>query len=245
MNTGRGGERLTQPEGVSVRPHSGHPEDDTLEANAMNVPLTRILAAGGLLVLAACTTQPVPVANPQVPTIGSESTAPSIQQPSTGSTTVPPPSTETPPPPPPPQAWNGECKASDLKLSVGDGDAAAGTVYRPLVFTNAGTRSCVIQGFPGVSYVTGDDGHQVGPAAVRIGTKGGAIELKPGAKAQAPVGFTQVRNYDAAVCKPTAVRGLRVYPPQETASMFVPLEGTGCAGNPPGRQLTVKTIQPA
>lgn len=211
----------------------------------MNVPLTRILAAGGLLVLTACTTQPAPVANPQIPSM--VSTLPSIQLPSSGSTTVPPPpSTETPPAPPPPQqAWNGECKVSDLKLSVGAGDAAAGTVYRPLVFTNAGKRSCVIQGFPGVSYVTGDDGHQVGPAAVRVGTKGGAIELKPGAKAQAPVGFTQVRNYDAAVCKPTAVRGLRVYPPQETESMFVPLEGTGCAGNPPGQQLSVKTIQPA
>jgi hypothetical protein len=128
---------------------------------------------------------------------------------------------------------------------VGKGDAAAGTVYGALVFTNTGGKSCVIQGFPGVSYVAGSGGQQVGPAAVRVGAKGKAITLAPGASAQAPVGFTQVRNYDEAVCRPTPVRGLRVYPPHETASIFVPLDGTGCAGNPPGQQLSVKTVQPA
>jgi L-glyceraldehyde 3-phosphate reductase len=30
------------------------------------------------------------------------------------------------------------------------------------------------------------------------------------------------------------VRGLRVYPPGDTAALFVPVEGTGCAGTPPG-----------
>jgi hypothetical protein len=216
-----------------------------LEANAMNVPKIGILAVSSLFLLTACTGQPKPVANPQIPTLGS--TASSVeQQPSSEPTaTPPPPSAEVPPPPAPPAAVadKGDCKAASLKLSIGGGDAAAGTVYRQLVFTNIGTAPCVLQGFPGVSYVAGDDGHQVGPAAVRIGTKGEAINLAPGASAAAPVGFTQVRNYDEAACKPTAVRGLRVYPPQETASMFIPLVGTGCAGNPPGQQLSVQTIQ--
>lgn len=206
----------------------------------MNVPKIGILAASSLFLLAACTGQPKPVANPQIPTI--DSTTPSVEQSSTPATT---PSSEAPAPQQPPAQVTdkGECKAASLKLSIGNGDAAAGTVYRQLVFTNIGAAPCILQGFPGVSYVAGDDGHQVGSAAVREGTKGEAITVAPGASAEAPVGFTQVRNYDEAVCKPTAVRGLRVYPPQETASMFIPLEGTGCAGNPPGQQLTVKTIQ--
>ena len=55
--------------------------------------------------------------------------------------------------------------------------------------------------------------------------------------------FVQVANFDAAVCQPTPVRGLRVYPPGETASLFVAMNNqTGCAGNPPGPQLTVKTM---
>ncbi|MET0235850.1 MAG: DUF4232 domain-containing protein [Kibdelosporangium sp.] len=210
----------------------------------MNVPKISILAAGSLLLLAACTGQPAPAANPQVPTIGS--TSPSVEQPASQPPVSPTLSSETPPAPPAPPgpvADKGECKAASLRLSIGNGDTAAGTTFRQLVFTNTGTVPCVIQGFPGVSYVAGDDGHQVGPAAVREGAKGEAIDLAPGASAAAPVGFTQVRNYDEAVCKPTAVRGLRVYPPQETASLFIALEGTGCSGNPPGQQLSVKTIQ--
>jgi hypothetical protein len=207
----------------------------------MNVPKIGILAASSLFLLAACTGQPKPVANPQIPTIGST-------QPDTGTPTMTTlPETTTPTlaetPPPAPAADPGLCKSANLKLSFGAEEGAAGTIYRKLVFTNTGSAQCTIQGFPGVSYVAGDDGHQVGPAAVRVGSKGEPIGLAPGASAAADVGFTEVRNYDGAVCKPTPVRGLRVYPPQETASMFIALAGTGCAGNPPGQQLSVRTIQ--
>ena len=67
--------------------------------------------------------------------------------------------------------------------------------------------------------------------------------MKPGGSAFAAVGFVQVANYDPAVCKPTEVRGLRVYPPHDYDSMFLPNAGTGCAGTPPGNQLTVATVQ--
>ena len=117
-------------------------------------------------------------------------------------------------------------------------------MWRPLRFTNKSASPCVVHGFPGVSFVAGDDGHQVGAAAFRDGSKGAAITLQPGQVAYAPVGFTQVRNFDAGDCKPTPVRGLRVYPPQETASMFLPAGGTGCANTDlPGNQLKVQTIQ--
>ncbi|NIH86112.1 DUF4232 domain-containing protein [Amycolatopsis granulosa] len=136
------------------------------------------------------------------------------------------------------------CKSSELKLSLGHGDAGAGTVYRPLIFTNVSNHPCVIQGFPGVSYVAGEDGHQVGPAAVRQGDKGGPFTLNNGDSGYAEVGFVNVQNYDTVTCQPQMVRGLRVYPPQETASVFVPLQTTGCASDKiPGDQLTVKTIQ--
>jgi hypothetical protein len=213
----------------------------------MNVPLTRILAAGGLLLLGACTSQPV--ADPPIPSINSSPTTQTSQQPSEQPSLLPEPPPAEPAPPAPPEpvaAESAECKSPDLKVEVGQGEGTAGTVFRPLVFTNVSSKPCTIQGFPGVSYVTGDNGRQVGPAAVREGTKGAAITLAPGAKAQAPVGFTQVANYDPAVCRPTAIRGLRIYPPHETASVFVPMEGTGCAGNPPGgQQLRVKTIEKA
>lgn len=147
--------------------------------------------------------------------------------------------------PRPPKDKQRLCKSADLRLSLGRGDAGAGTHWRPLRFTNAGDSPCVIQGFPGVSFVADDDGHQVGAAAYRDGKKGPAITLQPGETAHAPVGFTQIHNFPAAECKPTAVRGLRVYPPQETASMFLEQKGTGCANaDINGYQLKVQTIRP-
>ncbi|MBK1784394.1 DUF4232 domain-containing protein [Prauserella cavernicola] len=152
--------------------------------------------------------------------------------------------TESEQPAPPPEN-SGLCNSGNLKVALGQGDAAAGTQYRPLQFTNTGDAPCEIQGYPGVSYVAGEDGHQVGASAFREGTKGDAIALKPGETAYAEIGFTQVLNYDPEQCKPTDVRGLRVYPPQETESVFVEMAGEGCAGEGiPGNQLTVQTIQP-
>lgn len=135
------------------------------------------------------------------------------------------------------------CRANTLRVSLGGGDAAAGTSYVQLEFTNTGTRSCVIQGFPGVSYVAGDNGTQVGAPAERDGTKGGAVTLAPRGVASATLAMVQVLNYEESVCRPTPVRGLRVYPPGDTASVFVATNGTGCAGNPPGPQLKISTIK--
>ncbi|HEX6357538.1 DUF4232 domain-containing protein [Actinophytocola sp.] len=172
---------------------------------------------------------------------------PSIPQ-SVTTTTTPTTSATAPPATPQPQqpapaADGGECKVADLDLRLSEAEGTAGTTYRSLVFTNKGARTCTIQGFPGVSYVAGDDGHQVGPAAFRTGEKGPVITLKPGDSAFADIGFVQVQNYDPATCQPTEVRGLRIYPPHDYDSAFVPNPGTGCAGSPPGNQLTVATVQ--
>lgn len=136
------------------------------------------------------------------------------------------------------------CRSSALSVTLGGSEGAAGTVYAPLRFTNTGPAPCVLHGFPGVSYVGGDNGAQIGPAAEQDGAKGAAVNLPRGGVASAQLAMVQVLNYDPAVCHPTPVKGLRVYPPGETASVFVPLKGTGCASNPPGPQLRVKTVQP-
>ena len=204
----------------------------------------RILVAAGIaaaLGVAGCSSGTSGnSAGPVVPSFGTTapSTVPSTPPAPTTGPSAPPPATS-----PDGAAAPEECKSPELKLSIGHGDGAAGTIFRPLRFTNSGKRTCVIQGFAGVSYVAGDDGHQVGPAAFREGTKGAPVSLTPGETAFATVAFVQVGNFDPAVCKPTPTRGLRVYPPHETASLFLPLEGTGCAGNPPEQQLRVRTIQ--
>jgi hypothetical protein len=181
---------------------------------------------------------------PTIPGDSESSAAPtSAPPPATSSSAAPDTAQAGQPQPTPVAGTSTECKVADLKLSLGGGDSAAGTTYRSVVFTNKGARTCTIQGFAGVSYVTGDDGHQVGPAAYRTGKKGPVVTLRPGGTAFADIGFVQVRNFDAGVCKPTEVRGLRIYPPHEYDSMFLAAPGTGCAGTPPGNQLTVATVQ--
>lgn len=135
------------------------------------------------------------------------------------------------------------CKAAGLKLTIGSGDAAAGHFYVPLELTNISSSSCVIQGFPGVSYVTGDNGTQVGQPATRSGPAGSPVTLAPGAVASSIVTVTDVAVFDASSCQQTPVRGFRVYAPGDTASLYVARSGTGCAGNPPSPQLQVQTVK--
>ena len=199
-----------------------------------------VAASAGVLALSACGSGgTTPAASTSTPS-SSESPTPAT------TTTVSSATTSTPSSPVAAPVDNGLCKAGDVKLSLGQGDAGAGSVYRPLLITNASSKSCLIQGFPGVSYVAGEDGHQVGKDAFREGTKGNAVKLDPGQTAAADIQFVNVRNYDPATCQPTPVKGLRIYLPQETASNFVPADGTGCASTKiPGNQLAVKTVHPA
>jgi hypothetical protein len=173
----------------------------------------------------------------------------------TGSTFIPVTSTTEPPLSPAVTAPAGggggttttktaECKTGNLKLSLGPSDGAAGHVFQALRFTNVSKVSCVIVGFPGVSYVTGDSGTQVGAPAARDGAKGAQITLKPGQVASAVISMTDIGVFDTATCKPTTTRGLRIYPPDSTASMYIAQTGRGCAGNPPSPQLRVQTIKP-
>jgi uncharacterized protein DUF4232 len=137
-----------------------------------------------------------------------------------------------------------ECKAADLRLSLGEGQGgAAGSSYPAIQFTNSGTSNCVIVGFPGVSYVGGDDGHQVGAPASRDGKIGAQMTLAPGQMASAIVREVDPENYPTATCKPVTVRGLRIYPPDDTAAMFLPFKGSAKACSTNIDQLSVQTIQ--
>jgi hypothetical protein len=95
-----------------------------------------------------------------------------------------------------------------------------------LQLRNVGSSPCALYGYPGVSWVAGADGHQVGAAATRepnnSGSEGIAV-LAPGALASAPLDIVDASVIPSSSCKPVPVRGLRVYPPGQTAAMFIPL----------------------
>jgi hypothetical protein len=133
------------------------------------------------------------------------------------------------------------CKSADLSIAVGEVGAAAGTVHREVLFTNRGAGSCVLRGFPGVSYVD-SNGNRIGKAAQRVGARGPLVTLTRGATVVSDVGSAQAGNFDPEVCDITPVWGLQVFPPDETEPLFLGLLGQyGCAGDVD--QLSVATVQ--
>jgi hypothetical protein len=121
------------------------------------------------------------------------------------------------------------CTTGQLRVTTGQRTGAMGSVQVQLVFTNRGERACVTAGYPGVSFVTGDQGRQVGSAASRQGGGYQSVTLAPGGTAHAAFRYPQVGNLPGGTCRPTTVRGLRVYPPDQTAAVFVPLAVRACS----------------
>lgn len=120
------------------------------------------------------------------------------------------------------------CSAGSLSGVLTNENGAAGSVYYTLRFTNHGTTSCVLQGWPGVSFVSSPTGPQVGAPARRIPGSSPALTLAPGSSAGAALQITEPTNYGTG-CRVTAVSGLRVYPPNQTVSLYVAHSDHACA----------------
>jgi hypothetical protein len=121
------------------------------------------------------------------------------------------------------------CKAGSLTASVDStGGGAAGSVYMKLILTNSGTEPCVLNGFPGVSLTSGATGDPIGAAAARDDSQPVTqVVLAPGKAGFAQLRYTQAGNYPECTQAPAA--GFRVYPPEDTASLFIPQQRTACS----------------
>jgi hypothetical protein len=122
------------------------------------------------------------------------------------------------------------CHTGDLKLTLGKRGGATATKFQPLYFTNVAHHACTLHGYPGVSWVAGDDGHQVGDAFDRDAFNPKVtVTLAPGDVAYAILATHDVGMFPAGQCKPVSVRGYRVYPPDETKSVFVASATKACS----------------
>lgn len=128
------------------------------------------------------------------------------------------------------QAGPATCRTADLKVTLGAGEGAAGSQYRPLQITNDGGTACSLYGFPGVSMVD-SAGKQVGKPADRSGSQAsGRVVMKPGQRAQVTLRIVNAANYGDDRCHLTDAAGIRVYPPGERHSVIVRVPGLqGCA----------------
>jgi hypothetical protein len=125
-------------------------------------------------------------------------------------------------------AGPSRCPTSSLTGSLTGASGTAGSTYYQLVLTNTGSTSCIIQGYAGVSFVTGSSGRQLGAPADRSPGSAPSLLLAPGHRAQAVLHITDAVNYGPP-CGITATDGLRVYPPDERASLLVVHDDKGCS----------------
>jgi hypothetical protein len=127
---------------------------------------------------------------------------------------------------------------------VVNAEGAAGSIYQNIDFTNAGSTSCTLYGYPGVSLGTGMPFTQVGAAATRSTTAApSAVKLAPGQTANAVLRVVEAANYPQATCSPTPTTYLRIYPPNQTTALYLAFKSTGCTSNSV-KLLTIGVVQP-
>ncbi|WP_329562975.1 DUF4232 domain-containing protein [Kitasatospora sp. NBC_01266] len=138
-------------------------------------------------------------------------------------------------------AGPGACTSSDLSVAQSGAGIGAGQYYSTLVFTNTSSHSCTLAGYPGVSYVA-TAGQQSGNPATRTGEPYTTVTLAPKGTAKATLHDANgVGGYDPTQCQLSPAQGLRIYPPGEKASLFLPWQTQHCAG-PTIHSLTIGPI---
>jgi hypothetical protein len=108
------------------------------------------------------------------------------------------------------------CAAGNLAvwLNLSEANAAAGTAFYPLEFTNLTHHACKVFGYPGVSATNGN-GKQLGNAAGRNPRfKATTVTIPAGGTAHADLSWVDVGNFPPG-CKMTPASLIRVFPPNE------------------------------
>jgi hypothetical protein len=137
-------------------------------------------------------------------------------------TTMPPTTTSTQPPAPPataapPTPAPDRCHSSDLTLTAGPVNGAAGTQYFLIGFRNHSAFACELTGYPGVSFLDAS-GNQIGLPARRNNVAYAPVTIAPSVKVYAQVG---VGNPGVFNCAGVTPHDIRVFPPNETAAILV------------------------
>jgi hypothetical protein len=147
--------------------------------------------------------------------------------------------TGTPSPPSSAETPSGSaCATSQLTVEQTEGQGAAGTEYSGITFRNRSARTCLLQGYPGVSLLDAQRS-QMGQPAERVSESDPKVLLGPGQVATASF------SVSPAACAnglPPKSAYLRVFPPGQRADLVVPAQVFACAPRirpvHPGAQIT-------
>jgi hypothetical protein len=135
------------------------------------------------------------------------------------------------------------CATANLSVSLVSnlGGGAAGSTYVPIQFTNTSGTACAMYGFPGVSFVTGQNGSQIGAPAQRSPSASKVtVTLAAHATAHAWLQIAEAGNYPASSCHVVNASWLKIYPPANTAAAYVSHSFQTCSS----AKVVTMTIDP-
>jgi Protein of unknown function (DUF4232) len=148
-----------------------------------------------------------------------------------------------------PSTGTAACATANLKATVDTaaGGAAAGSTYYPVNLTDTGSSSCSLFGYPGVSWVTGPSGSQIGrPATRNPAVTPAAVVLAPGQTAHVTLQVVDALNYDKSTCQPVTAHWLKIFPPGQFTALYVKFSALTCSAKLPsklGSTLTVDAVK--
>ena len=135
------------------------------------------------------------------------------------------------------------CPTSSLGVKLGLAQGAAGSAYQVIDFANLSNVTCTLYGYPGVSAGNGQPLTQVGLAASEVPTPPRElVTLAPGGVANALLRIVDAGNYPGSRCSMTPTHLLRIYPPNQTAPVYLHYSTQMCAK--PVQTLSVTVVQP-
>jgi Protein of unknown function (DUF4232) len=194
-----------------------------------------LISLAAVAALAACSSS----TSSSTSSSGSPST-PSATSTSTSTSTAP--VTSPSPSASPTAAGAPACANGTLQVKLRGEQGYAGGVDLAINFTNTTSAACTLYGYPGVSLVSSSHA-QIGLAAKRTTTAPAeVVTLAPGATGHAQLQIADALNFPTSACGPVQAADLRVYPPGQTAAVFLPDHSQGCAQ--PAQILFISPVQP-
>jgi hypothetical protein len=141
----------------------------------------------------------------------------------------------------PAAAGPAACPTRSLKAKIGISQGTAGSVYTVIDFTNIGTVTCTLYGYPGVSLAGGTPVKQIGLAATESKfTPRTLVTLAPGATANALLQIVDAGNFPPAKCGMVTAHYLQIFPPNQTTPIYLSFTSAACSK--PVQTLNVSVV---
>ena len=125
---------------------------------------------------------------------------------------------------------------------MGQGNGAAGSAYYPVDFTNTSGGACTLFGYPGVSFVTGVGGDQIGRAASRNPALASElVTIAAGGVAHSALQVVNAENFSDAACHMVTALWLKIYPPNQTAPLYLSFTARACSAR--ARSVNILAVE--